>query len=142
MPGTSLNVQWLRFYTFAVGCVCLIPGLGTKILTCCGQKKKKKKRQATAGSLSSGASTLAAYRTLQQNPGPPGRIHEQHSCHEPKNSWIMREHPPWDQRWENGVLRGRLLPRPFLFTELDTQVSGPLFQVPDRLSAQWKRMGR
>ena len=74
----------------------------------------KKKKQAMAGSLSVGAPTLAAYRTLQQNHGPPRRTHEQHSCHEPKNSWIMREHPPWDQQWENGVLRGRLVPRPFV----------------------------
>ena len=104
--------------------------------------RPKKKKQAMAGSLSAGAPTLAAYRTLQQNHGPPGRTHEQHSCHEPKNSWIMRAYPPWDQRWENGVLRGRLVPHPFSFTELDARVSGPLFQVAHRLSAQWKHMGR
>lgn len=102
MPGTSLNVQWLRL-SLSLRCVCLIPGLGTKILHAVAQKKKKK--EAMPGSLSAGARHTCAHRTLRQNHGPPGRIHGQHSCHELR-AWMVREHPPWDQRWENGILRG------------------------------------
>ena len=92
MPGTSLNVQWLRLYAFTVGCVCLIPGLGTKILHAVAKKKKGKPCLVL---FLQGAPYPICLQEPTANHGPPGRIHAQHSCHEPKNSWIVREHPPW-----------------------------------------------